>query len=147
MISSDIAIFSDVSRQCNILLSQYIAIKNAHPWFQALQWFELWYFVDGCTHLTFVCILNSLVHCIVIFRSPPHLCSLVTLGSGDKRSQAGDVRERVSGVLNGLQWDWDRFCLQCHCTHLIKRYTIYHIHMIYSAAWLCTKNVPLGMID
>ena len=35
-ISSGIAIFSDVSKQCNILLLQYIAIKNAHPW---LWWF------------------------------------------------------------------------------------------------------------
>ena len=32
VISSGIAIFSDVSKRCNILLSQYIAIKNAHPW-------------------------------------------------------------------------------------------------------------------
>ena len=31
VISSGIAIFSDVSKRCNILLSQYIAIKNAHP--------------------------------------------------------------------------------------------------------------------
>ena len=31
-----------------------------------------------------------------------NLCSLVTLGSGDRRSQAGDIRERVSGVLDGL---------------------------------------------
>ena len=32
MISSGIAIFSDVSKRCNILLSQYIAIQNAQPW-------------------------------------------------------------------------------------------------------------------
>ena len=32
VISSGIAIFSDVSKQCNILLLQYIAIKNAQPW-------------------------------------------------------------------------------------------------------------------
>ena len=31
VISSGIAIFSDVSKWCNIFLSQYIAIKNAHP--------------------------------------------------------------------------------------------------------------------
>ena len=33
-ISSGIAIFSDVSKRCNILLLQYIAIKNAQPWFE-----------------------------------------------------------------------------------------------------------------
>ena len=32
VISSGIAIFSDVSKRCNILLSRYIAIQNAHPW-------------------------------------------------------------------------------------------------------------------
>ena len=31
-ISSSIAIFSDVSKRCNILLSRYIAIQNAQPW-------------------------------------------------------------------------------------------------------------------
>ena len=31
VISSGIAIFSDVSKQCNILLSQYIAIKMLSP--------------------------------------------------------------------------------------------------------------------
>ena len=31
MISSGIAIFSDVSKRCNILLSQYIAIKTLIP--------------------------------------------------------------------------------------------------------------------
>ena len=36
-ISSSIAIFSDVSKRCNILLSQYIAIKNAHPWLDCAQ--------------------------------------------------------------------------------------------------------------
>ena len=37
VISSGIAIFSDVSKRCNILLSQYIAIKNAHPCCQLFQ--------------------------------------------------------------------------------------------------------------
>ena len=32
VISSGIAIFSDVSKRCNILLSRYIVIQNAQPW-------------------------------------------------------------------------------------------------------------------
>ena len=32
--SEDIAIFSDVSKRCNILLSRYIAIQKAQPWSQ-----------------------------------------------------------------------------------------------------------------
>ena len=32
VISSGIAIFTDDSKRCNILLSQYIATKNAQPW-------------------------------------------------------------------------------------------------------------------
>ena len=32
VITSGIAIFYDVSKWCNILLSQYIAIQNAQPW-------------------------------------------------------------------------------------------------------------------
>ena len=32
VISSGIAIFSDVFKRCNILLSRYIAIQNAQPW-------------------------------------------------------------------------------------------------------------------
>ena len=31
-ISSSIAIFSDVSKRCDILLSRYITIQNAQPW-------------------------------------------------------------------------------------------------------------------
>ena len=51
-ISSDIAIFSDVSKRCNILLSRYIAIQNAQPWWG--------HFLVKNSHckFSFICIKN-----------------------------------------------------------------------------------------
>ena len=34
IMQKNIVLSSDVSKQCNILLSKYIAIKNAQPWFE-----------------------------------------------------------------------------------------------------------------
>ena len=65
-ISSGIAIFSDVSKWCNILLLRYIAIQNAQPCLQVcVSYSTVWCNKYGITFATYLILFRN---CIKVIR-------------------------------------------------------------------------------